>query len=111
MAAAELGTNVDCFPIDEVDDLATVRSSRQLISSRPPSVTASTRTASSDGSMPFGVPPMVYSFESVLRTNSSTTVARLDVLSYDADRPGRGVVHRVLRRYDQYYDDELRRWT
>lgn len=114
MAAAGWDTNVDRFPNpNELDHLATVDFSPAHFVTAAQRDRADAILLRRTDRLPFGVPTDWDSFESVLRTTFDHTVARLDVLPDDA-RPTLAEASRLtesLRRYDQYYHDELRWWT
>ncbi len=114
MAAAGWNSNVDRFPNPNMlDHLATVDFSPAHY------VTAAERNRADaimlrrTDRLPFGAPADWDSFERVLFSAFDRTTARLDVLPDEA-RPDLAEASRLtesLRRYDQYYHDELRWWT
>lgn len=114
MAAAGWDTNVDRFPNpNNLDHLATVDFTPARL------VTAAQRNRADaillrrTDRLPFGPPPDWATFEAVLRTTVDQSLAKVDVLPDDA-RPTLAEASRLtesLRRYDQYYHDELRWWT
>jgi len=114
MAAAGWDTNVDRFPNpNELDHLATVDFSPAHFVTAAQRERADAILLRRTDRLPFGAPTDWDSFESVLRTTFDPTVASLDVLADDA-RPTLAEASRLtesLRRYDQYYHDELRWWT
>lgn len=114
MSAAGWDTNVDRFPNpNELDHLVTVDFSPAHFVTPAQRDRADAILVRRTDRLPFGAPTDWDSFESVLRTTFDHTVARLDVLPDDA-RPTLAEATRLtesLRRYDQYYHDELRWWT
>ena len=114
MSAAGWDTNVDRFPNpNELDHLATIDFSPAHFVTPSQRDRADAILIRRTDRLPFGVPADWDSFESVLRRTFDHTVARLDVLPDDA-RPALAEATRLtesLRRYDQYYHDELRWWT
>jgi hypothetical protein len=114
MAAAGWNTNVDRFPNPNMlDHLATVDFAPAH------RVTAAERNRADaillrrTDRLPFGAPADWDSFERVLFSAFDRTTATLDVLP-DGARPDLAEASRLtesLRRYDQYYHDELHWWT
>ena len=114
MAAAGWDTNVDRFPNpNDLDHLATIDFSPAHFVTDAQRARADAILLRRTDRLPFGAPTDWGSFESMLRTTFDPTVAKLDVLPDDA-RPTLAEASRLtesLRRYDQYYHDELRWWT
>ena len=114
MAAAGWNTNVDRFPNPNAPDhLATVDFSPAHYVTAAERDRADAILRRRTDRLPFGAPADWASFEPVLRTTFDQTMARLDVLADDA-RPTLAEASRLtesVRRYDQYYQDELHWWT
>jgi hypothetical protein len=114
MAAAGWKTNVDPFPNPaEMDHLATIdfTSAHYVTKAEHDRADAILRRRSDR--LPLRAPSHWESFESELRKTIDHNKATLDVLSVDA-RPILAEATRLtesLRRYDQYYHDELQWWT
>ena len=114
MAAAGWNTNVDHLPNPNMlDHLATVDFSPAHYVTAAQRDRADAILRRRTDRMPFDAPTGWASFEPVLLTTFDHTLAKLDVLPDDA-RPALAEASRLtesLRRYDQYYHDELRWWT
>ncbi|MFZ0832926.1 MAG: nitroreductase family protein [Mycobacterium sp.] len=114
MAAAGWDTNIDRFPNpNDLDHLATIDFFPAHFVTDAQRARADAILLRRTDRLPFGAPADWDSFESVLRTTFDPAVATLDVLPDDA-RPALAEASRhteSMRRYDQYYHDELRWWT
>jgi nitroreductase len=114
MAAAGWKTNVDAFPNpSELDHLATIdfTPAHYVIAAERDRADAILRRRSDR--LPLKAPSHWESFEPVLRKTIDHNKATLDVLADDA-RPTLAEATRLtesLRRYDEYYHDELHWWT
>ncbi len=114
MAAAGWNTNVDRFPNPNVlDHLATVDFTPAQFVTEAQRDRADAILRRRTDRLPFGAPTEWESFEPVLRTTFDQATATLAVLPDDA-RPTLAEASRLtesIRRYDQYYHDELHWWT
>jgi hypothetical protein len=114
MAAAGWDTNVDRFPNpSDLDHLATVYFAAAHYVTTAEHDRADAILRRRTDRLPFRAPIHWESFEPVLRRTFDHGKATLDVLSDDA-RPELAEASRLtesLRRYDEYYHDELRWWT
>ena len=114
MTAAGWATNVDRFPNpNELDHLATVDFTPTHYVTTVERDRADAILRRRTDRLPFGALTDWESFEPVLRATVDETMAMLDVLPDDA-RPTLAEASRLtesLRRYDQYYYDELHWWT
>jgi nitroreductase len=114
MAAAGWRVNVDLFPNpSELDHLATVDFAPSQYVTPAERDRADAILKRRTDRLPFRAPSHWESFEPVLRNAIDHGKATLDVLPAEA-RPALAEASRLtesLRRYDEYYHDELQWWT
>ena len=114
MAAAGWNTNVDLFPNpSQLDHLATVDFTPSHYITTGERDRADAILVRRTDRLPYRAPSHWESFEPLLRQTVDHSKATMDVLPEDA-RPALAEATELtesFRRYDEYYQDELRWWT